>query len=107
MYSIHSSFKRFVPRLNEIWLFIVNIVSIITGKRFRKVLCCTASSENRIDPLSGDRPSPVEMTDSSDRDDEIFDSPLVQSIRQKHATIEKISDYMWEDMENQDPEDVF
>jgi hypothetical protein len=59
---------------------------------------------SRIDSSSGDD---VEMADSSDRDDEIFDSPLVQSIRQKHATIEKISDYVWEDMKNQDPEDVF
>jgi len=38
---------------------------------------------------------------------EIFNSQLVQSIREKHANIEKISDFEWEDMENQDPEDVF
>jgi len=62
---------------------------------------------SRINSLSGDRSSPVEMADSSDRDDEIFNSPLVQSIRQKHATIKKISNSVWEDMENQDPEDVF
>ena len=78
----------------------------MTSKRFRKV---TASSENRIDPLSGCRPSNVEMTDSdnsSDRDDEIF-TPLVKSIREKHANIEKISDYEYEDMENQDSGHVF
>jgi hypothetical protein len=62
---------------------------------------------SRIDPLSGGEPSPVKIADSSDRDDEIFNSPLVQSIRQKHATIEIISDYEYEDMKNQDPEDVF
>jgi hypothetical protein len=38
---------------------------------------------------------------------QIFNSPLVQSIRENHANIEKISDYEWQDMENQDPEDVF
>ncbi|MGB6532363.1 MAG: hypothetical protein WBF33_30035 [Candidatus Nitrosopolaris sp.] len=107
MNIIHYSFKPFVPRLKEIWSFIIRIISIITGKRFRKV---TASSENRIDPLSGCRTSHVEMTDSdnsSDRDDEIFNSPLVQSIREPSANIEKISDYEWEDMQNQDPGDVF
>jgi hypothetical protein len=62
---------------------------------------------SRIDPLRGGGPPPVKMADSSDTNDEIFGSPLVQNIRQKHATIEKISDYDWEDMENQDPEDVF
>jgi hypothetical protein len=65
------------------------------------------ATSKALQALSGDKPSLVEMADSSDRDDEIFDSPLVQSIRQKHATIEKISEYVWEDMENQDPEDVF
>ncbi len=39
--------------------------------------------------------------------DEIFNSQLVQSIREKHANIEKISDYEWEDMKKQDSEDVF
>ncbi|MGC2575781.1 MAG: hypothetical protein WA364_30110 [Candidatus Nitrosopolaris sp.] len=38
---------------------------------------------------------------------EIFTSPLVQSIRKKHANIEKIASYEWEDIENQDSEDVF
>jgi hypothetical protein len=109
MNSTHSSFKRFVPRPKEIWSFIIRIISTITGKRFRKVLCYTASFENRIEPLR-DRPSHVEMTDSdssSDRDDEIFDSPLVQTIREKHANIENIVSFEWEDIENQDSEDVF
>jgi hypothetical protein len=38
---------------------------------------------------------------------ETFETPLFQSIRENHANIEKISDYEWEDMENQDPGDVF
>jgi hypothetical protein len=108
MKIIHYSFKRFVPRLKEIWSFIIRIVSIITGKRFS--LCFTASSEDRIDPSSGGRPSNVGMTESdsgSDRGDEIFYSLLVQSIREPSANIEKIASYEWEDMENQDPEDVF
>ena len=93
------------PRPKEIWWF---IISIITGKRFS--LCFTASSENRIDPLSDYRTSHVEMTDSdnsSDRDAEIFSSRLVQSIREATANIEKISNFEWEDMENQDYGDVF
>ena len=65
--------------------------------------CIKPATSEALQALSGDRPSFVEMVDSSDRDDEIFDSPLVQSIRQKHATIKKISDSVWEDMENQDP----
>ncbi|MGC1930753.1 MAG: hypothetical protein WA667_17420, partial [Candidatus Nitrosopolaris sp.] len=36
---------------------------------------------------------------------ETFESPLVRSIREKHPNIEKISDFDWED-ENQDSEDV-
>jgi len=44
---------------------------------------------------------------SSDRDDEIFNSLLVQSIRENHANTEKISDFEWEDIEHQDSGDVF
>ncbi len=38
---------------------------------------------------------------------EVFNSPLVQSIRENHANIEKIASYEWEDMENQNAGDVF
>ncbi|HXX95587.1 MAG TPA: hypothetical protein VEL11_00520 [Candidatus Bathyarchaeia archaeon] len=110
MNTIHSSFKRFVPNWKATWLFIVRIISIITGKRFRKIPCFTASSENRIHPLSCGRRAHVGMTvsdSSSDRDDEIFNSLLVQSIRENHANTEKISDFEWEDIEHQDSGDVF
>jgi hypothetical protein len=46
----HSSFKRFVPYWKATWSFIVHIISIVTGKKFRKVPRFIASSENRIDP---------------------------------------------------------
>ena len=72
----------------------------MTGKRFRKVRCHTASSEDRIDPLSGGVPSHLEVTGSDN-------TSLVQSIRENHANFEKIASYEWEDMENQDPGDVF
>jgi hypothetical protein len=51
----------------------------------------------------------VTLEDSHDmqRKAEIFYSPLVQSIREPSANIEKISDFEWEDIENQDPGDVF
>jgi hypothetical protein len=39
--------------------------------------------------------------------DEVFSSRLVHSIREATANIEKISSFECEDMENQDPEDVF
>lgn len=48
---------------------------------------------------------PVHATDKYS--DEIFSSGLVQSIRESTANIEKISSFEWEDMENQNPEDVF
>lgn len=38
---------------------------------------------------------------------EIFNSRLVQSIRETTANIEKISSFDWEDMNHQDPKDVF
>ncbi|MGC2572158.1 MAG: hypothetical protein WA364_11660 [Candidatus Nitrosopolaris sp.] len=105
--STHSSFKRFVPRPKEIWSFIVSIISIISGKRFGKVLCYTASSENRIGPSRISRPPPVEMTDTDNSSDEIFNHLLVRSIRENHANTEKISDFEWEDIEHQDSGDVF
>jgi hypothetical protein len=37
----------------------------------------------------------------------IFKSRLVQSIRETTANIEKISSFEWEDMDHQDPKDVF
>jgi hypothetical protein len=42
-----------------------------------------------------------------DNDERIFQSKLVQSIREATANIEKIRLYEIEEMENQDPEDVF
>lgn len=103
----HSSFKRFV---GEIWPFIIRIVSIVTGKRFRKDLCSN-SRENTIDRVITS--IAFQKTDSdagSHREEnisEIFNSPLVRSIREKHANIEKNSDFVCEDMENQDSEVVF
>jgi hypothetical protein len=38
---------------------------------------------------------------------EIFNSRLVQSIRETTANIEKISSFEWEEMDHQDPKDVF
>jgi bifunctional DNA-binding transcriptional regulator/antitoxin component of YhaV-PrlF toxin-antitoxin module len=63
--------------------------------------------------VSGDRlivekkyPNPVtRQTIVVDRDGDDISS-LVRSIRKKHANIEKISDFEWEDMENQDSGDV-
>jgi len=86
----HSSFKPFAE---EIWSFIRRI-----GKRFTKDLNYTTSCGN----------TNLDSDSSSERKEnisEIFDSLLVQSIREKHANNEKISDC--EDMESQDPEDVF
>jgi hypothetical protein len=87
----HSSFKRFAE---EIWSFIRRI-----GKRFRKDLNYATSCGN----------TNLDSDSSSERKEnisEIFDSLLVQSIRETSANIEKISDFEWEDMENQDSEDV-
>ncbi|MGA9154830.1 MAG: hypothetical protein WBZ36_29955 [Candidatus Nitrosopolaris sp.] len=85
----HSSFKRFVPNSKEIWPFVIRIISIVAGKTYWKDLCHTSGS------------------DSEEKISEIFNSPLVQSIRETSANIEKISDFEWEDMENEDPGDVF
>jgi hypothetical protein len=104
MNTRHSSFIRFVANWKATWLFIVHIISIATSKRFRKTPHFIASSEDRIDHSSVSR---LPHVSSSNREDEIFNSQLVQSIRETSANIEKISDYEWEDMENQDPEDVF
>lgn len=110
MDSIHSSFKRVVLNWKATRLFIVHIISIVTGKRLEELPRFIASSENRLDPSSVSRLPSVEMTDSdnsSDRDDEIFNSLLVQSIRENHANTEKISDFEWKDIEHQDSGDVF
>ena len=49
----------------------------------------------------------LEYNHADNRFNEIFNSRLVQSIREATANIEKISSFECEDMENQDPEDVF
>jgi hypothetical protein len=100
----HSSFKRFVPISKEIWLFVIRIISIVAGKKFR-------SCENRIDLNASVAIQKRTDSDSGSHGEEkiseILYSPLVQSIRENHANIEKIASYEWEDMENQDPGDVF
>lgn len=107
MNILHSSFKRFVPNLKEIWSF---IDSIVTGKRFRKDPCNT-SCENTIarviTSVAFQKTDSYASTHREENISEIFNSPLVQSIREKHAKIEKNSDFEWEDMRNQDSEMVF
>jgi hypothetical protein len=88
MINSHSSFKRFAE---EIWPFIIRIIGIVTGKRFR-------SCENRIGLTALVAIQKRIERGSAENISEIFYSLLFQSIIEKHANIEKISNYESEDI---------